>query len=116
MNPISQSPLPPPPALPLAPSSSSPHTLSGAAATAYISSLPDRIFGAESNGVELCVAEGGWEEGWRERFDADAGGTGAAVRRYMEGRTIKECERDWKVSCRGEWLKAGGFLMKASLL
>ena len=66
--------------------------------------------------MELCVAEGGWEEGWRERFDADAGETGAAVRRYMEGRTIKECERDWKVSCRGEWLKAGGFLMKASLL
>eukprot|EP00897_Mesotaenium_endlicherianum_P006781 jgi/Mesen1/6130/ME000313S05252 len=67
----------------------------GKEAAEYISQLPERVFGPEVDGVDLCEAEGDWTSDWKDIFDRDAGADAAQIRTYMEGRTLDECVRDW---------------------
>ncbi|CAI5527780.1 unnamed protein product [Closterium sp. Naga37s-1] len=68
----------------------------GGQAAKYILALPERIFGAQPHGIDLCRAEDDWAADWREIFDKDAGEVPAAARQYMETRTFDECVEDWR--------------------
>ncbi|CAI5536074.1 unnamed protein product [Closterium sp. Naga37s-1] len=71
-------------------------TVVGGQAAKYILALPERIFGAQPHGIDLCRAEDDWAADWREIFDKDAGEVPAAARQYMETRTFDECVDDWR--------------------
>ncbi|CAI7855820.1 unnamed protein product [Closterium sp. NIES-53] len=71
-------------------------TVVGGQAAKYILALPERIFGAQPHGIDLCRAEDDWAADWREIFDKDAGEVPAAARQYMETRTFDECVEDWR--------------------
>ncbi|GJP75830.1 hypothetical protein CLOP_g6229 [Closterium sp. NIES-67] len=71
-------------------------TVVGGQAAKYILALPERIFGAQPHGIDLCRAEDDWAADWREIFDRDAGAVAAAVRQYSESRTFEECVEDWR--------------------
>ncbi|CAI5970653.1 unnamed protein product [Closterium sp. NIES-65] len=71
-------------------------TVVGGQAAKYILALPERIFGAQPHGIDLCRAEDDWAADWREIFDKDAGEVPAAARQYMEARTFDECVDDWR--------------------
>lgn len=71
-------------------------TVTGEESAKYIEALPEKVFGPETYGVDLCEAEDDWATGWRDAFDRDAGPRAAAARQYLEGRTLEECIRDWE--------------------